>query len=519
MNRLLAAGSWIAATLMAGGQSGAQPMPGYRITGTVVDADSGRAVPNIHVIISVAGKPSSQRLRKTGTDGRFEFEGVSEGKWVLAAEGRRYPRQSFGSKGPVAAGSVAIVTGPQLVTEGLALKIRRGGTIAGKVVDEDQEPVVSAYILVHLVRTIGGIRQAFQVNHAYTNTNGEYAVGGLVPGQYYISATARPWYAEYVQEQSGKPVFLPCFYPGVHDGSAAQPVEVSPGQEANADLVMRTATSVSVALKDDGKPAQVRLSIEGVANSILPWPVETPTSPGVYRVPPGRYRAWFNAGTPSAQRIVPFEVGPSDTEIDLGRSPAGSIEARFDSAGIPPEQLTRAMLQLVDERLVALQVRQMPADGRIKLDHLSAGRYRLFLSKPPGSRFAIGSIDAGESRLADGWIQLNPGQNLQITIQLLTGVGTLKGSVMREGLPVAGAYVLALPRNRKDLEHPNSFVTDSDGSFEFTALRAGEYGVYCAAEDPEAAYLDPAVAGRLMEKSKPAVVSAGKATELKFELP
>ena len=90
----------------------AAPLEDYRIAGTVTDSLTGAALDRVRVSIA----PTSERTRlsyaTTGADGRFVFDNLSAGKWVLAAERRGYLPHSFGQPPTLAAPGIAIVTDP-----------------------------------------------------------------------------------------------------------------------------------------------------------------------------------------------------------------------------------------------------------------------------------------------------------------------------------------------------------------------------------------------------------------------
>ena len=65
------------------------------------------------------------------------------------------------------------------------------GVIAGKVLDQDGDPVAMVQVQVMRYSYARGRKQLQPTGTASTNDLGEYRVGNLAPGRYYISANDR----------------------------------------------------------------------------------------------------------------------------------------------------------------------------------------------------------------------------------------------------------------------------------------------------------------------------------------
>ena len=110
------------------------------VEGVVVSADLGRPVRRATVRLSpvVPGPP-----RSTTSDdvGRFRFEGVAAGQFLLAATKPGYLESTFGQRQPGSGrpGTPLSVSAGQRI-ERVALPIARGGVLAGTVADDGGEP-------------------------------------------------------------------------------------------------------------------------------------------------------------------------------------------------------------------------------------------------------------------------------------------------------------------------------------------------------------------------------------------
>ena len=119
----------------------------------------------------------------------------------------------------------------------LAIKMTPQGVIAGKVLDQDGDPVMAvqmqamrfAYIQAHESNCSQALLQR-------TNDLGEYRISNLAPGRYYIIATDRRQQFVGTQERPGRAGEvqegnITTYYPNGADASNAVPVDVAAGGE------------------------------------------------------------------------------------------------------------------------------------------------------------------------------------------------------------------------------------------------------------------------------------------------
>ena len=118
---------------------------------------------------------------------------------------------------------------------GLELKLGPLAVIAGRVVDDQGEPVVSASVTAMLYRYVSGRRQLMPGAGASTNDLGEYRIFGLQPGRYYIRAVSRanaPFQSG-SEDRSANPLpeeaVVPTYFPGTPGMRAASQVEAAAG--------------------------------------------------------------------------------------------------------------------------------------------------------------------------------------------------------------------------------------------------------------------------------------------------
>src|SRR6266478_772481 len=237
------------------------PIPSgpYRITGTVVNAKAGGPLARSRVTIADAKNRQSEQSVITSDDGRFEFH-VPAGKYSLDGAKRGFISASYNQHDQF---STAIVTGADLDTENLALRLAPNAVLTGKVLDEFQEPVRGAQITVYRENHFQGVSRIFHFQAASTDDQGRYEVTPLEEGTYFVSAKASPWYAVH-PTSNGKGTTgaanppnpasqvdpsLDVAYPVTYYGDATEPEDAAPipvrgGDRLEADIHLNPLPSL-----------------------------------------------------------------------------------------------------------------------------------------------------------------------------------------------------------------------------------------------------------------------------------
>ena len=128
----------------------------------------------------------------TGDDGKFTFNAIPAGKYSLAGTKRGYITAAYDQHDQF---STAIVTGADLDTENLVLRLAPAAVISGKILDESGEPVRHASVTAYFDDHSSGVDQIRQARGTQTDDLGAYELPSLNPGTYFLSVDAKPWYA------------------------------------------------------------------------------------------------------------------------------------------------------------------------------------------------------------------------------------------------------------------------------------------------------------------------------------
>src|ERR1035437_6189059 len=167
----------------------ALPASGYRIAGTIVSKTDGHPLARARVTVRDAKAPRKFESVVTSEDGKFEFTGVPAGKYDLNGAKRGFISASYDQHEQF---STAIVTGAGLETEALVLRLAPKEIISGKILDESVEPVRHATVSAYYDDHSSGVDQIRNYRGTRTDDQGAYEIAGLMPGTYFLSASATP---------------------------------------------------------------------------------------------------------------------------------------------------------------------------------------------------------------------------------------------------------------------------------------------------------------------------------------
>jgi hypothetical protein len=164
----------------------------YKVSGTVVSKSDGHPLGRARVTLREDKNPQKFESVITEDDGKFVFLNVPSGKYSLTGMKRGYIAASYNQHDQF---STAIVTGAGLETEGLVLKLAPDAMIWGKILDEAGEPVRHAIVTLYYNDHLEGVDQIRRRSVAQTDDLGIFELLDLMPGTYFLSAEATPWYA------------------------------------------------------------------------------------------------------------------------------------------------------------------------------------------------------------------------------------------------------------------------------------------------------------------------------------
>ncbi|MFB3922957.1 MAG: carboxypeptidase regulatory-like domain-containing protein [Terriglobia bacterium] len=502
---------------------------GATLEGRVLKAGTDEPLKKASLTLRNVGGEGRPQTTSTDVGGRFVLKDIAPGRYMLWAERNGYVRQAYGQRGNDRFGITLSLAAGQSLSD-LTFRLIPAAVIAGRVTDEDGEPIAGAIVHVAQYRFREGKRDLVLAGMGdRTDDLGEYRIHGLAPGQYFISATpAREWGgspAAMVQEAGGKSEesYPPVYYPGTSDPARATPVEVRAGEVASAiDISLMPARAVRVRGRvfnaitgQPGRGMSVYLRARGSSMSGFQGRgtyVDDPQGTfEIVGVTPGSYfleAAWWSEGTENSVRI-PLEVGTADVDgISVVLTVPARIPGRVRVEGDAPVTLSGLQVFLAPSEWGmgpgGLEVTVKP-EGTFVFPSVSDGEYRIEIWELPEDCYIKSARLAGESVLETG-LRVSSGQvggSLEIVVS--SAGGRAEGIVTRDGQPFSGAHVVLAPEGskRNQMRLFKQANTDQYGRFQVRGIVPGDYRLFAWEELEPGAYQDPEFLKRFEDQGEP----------------
>jgi hypothetical protein len=478
-----------------------------------VAAGSDAITPIRDARVSISARAGSIEPVFTDDSGRFEIKSLVAGRYTLTAEKSGYVRTRYGSKGDLDP-PMPIDIGDATAVEGIEIRMPKGAAIVGRLVDDLGEPVVGAMVSVGLLHGAGADTRLVTVSRLGLGTDdrGEYRVGDLAAGRYYVSVAGA---SEGSQIAGAPPEWARTagwgrtFYFGSPSLAGATPIVLGAGeQRTGIDLVLMPSrpAKLTLSLTDAaGAPAN------GLINLFLPGDTPgsilanrgVPLSPGNPKMTPTLEPGeWVAVALGSARALahVPLASG-DETSVALTLRPGARITGRvvFDGAA-PPPALTR----------VRLGVRGVGPDAAVPPPGLSNGPVTVKGDASFELSGVIGTIELQAASPLPGWTLRTvryddhdlldepltltgdeeiAGVQVVFTDQLATLSGT---TVDSEGRPSPGCTVALFPEDgmtRFGSRRTRLLRADQNGRYSMVELPTGSYLVAAMPDIDTAAWL------------------------------
>lgn len=230
--------------------------PSGKISGTVVNAETGRAVRFARVLIE---GPSGAIDDVTGDDGTFVFDRLRPGSYQLIVMKTGYLDTAYGQIRPgTSTPGKRITLAEKEQIERLVVPVSQGGSISGIVRDDRGEPVFRAAVRVSRWAMRNGLRSLDTVAGTMTDERGRYRMSLLPSRDYIVSVTADEESVPQSKRRPATQAFAPVFYPGALSAGSASLVPLGPGEErSDVDVqlpLVLLGRITGVVLGLDGRP-------------------------------------------------------------------------------------------------------------------------------------------------------------------------------------------------------------------------------------------------------------------------
>lgn len=500
-----------------------RPAQTFKVAGTVVNAMTGAPLSQTRISIARTQDRSKPAFLITAEDGHFEFSLLKPGKYSLMGAKRGFISAAYEQHEQY---STAIVTGPEFSTENLILRLTPMALISGHVMDEFGDPVREANVTLYFESHAGGMTRIAHYSNSQSDDRGFYDFSLLRPGKYYVSVTAKPWYAVHPSTAPGPPnapvrpsqvspaldvAYPTTFYSGATDADGATPVEVHGGDGLEIDVHMNPVPALHLFFRmpTDGRTQSNGFQMPTIEKRVFDSVdfVQSEGSngmdPGVFEltgVPPGHYTVRTkNSDTGQLQQSADIDLTRDGQELNETRGePLGGLKVTIKMPGDePPPRQYVVGLQNARRQMVGYQ--QGDPTGQFSFADLPPGKYSIFVgaqTKP----YAVVHIT---SPAGDSWghdVTIAAGATAEVTASLSAGVVNIEGVVQKKDKKVAGVMVALVPSD--PVAHIDLFrrdQSDFDGTFALQGVIPGAYTIVAIEDAWGLDWLQPNVLARYVQ--------------------
>lgn len=510
------------------------------ITGTIkgrLVSNDGQPLTNASVLAqSLNGTPSTKPTRPDA-DGRFTFEDLAPGSYIVIATAPGYIDESMSQGNP-------IEWPRHLIGSNVKINMIRGGVITGLVTSAKGEPVVGVPVRATQTNVAAASMLSFISGGGISETDdrGVYRIYGLLPGQYTVNAGGTGRFGQFAA--SGFDNDVPTYYPSSTRDTAV-PIFVRSGDETTGiDIkykgieghLLSGVVVGNIPASASAGAVTIMLSYAGTT-SVLALGLAPTAEPrhafSFNGVADGEYDLFANyLVNPNDNALIGTKRvtvrGGDLTGIELRLTPLSSIAGTITLDPIKPEnkcdkrnsQVTETVLKVPLDDLKKGAGQPLPAmysglgqlnnKGEFVQRNLQTSKYRLDIKLPTASWYvrainlpaaaarapqtttATPAQPAAVSSNLNAWqgtVTIRPGENLSgIAISVgqdaagLRGRAATEGTAIREGTRV---YLVPVERDQVNnlLRYSETFVK-SDGTFALTSLAPGRYFVLARVEPP-----------------------------------
>ena len=535
----------------------ARPVPAGTgvITGRVVAAETGRPVKRARVVAAGAGRPFTAT---TDDQGRYRLTGLPSASYTVTATKTGFVAAIFGQRRVMRPGTPLELADAQQLS-GIDLRLARGGVIAGRILDEDGEPLAQAMVTVLRQQYVRGEKQMTPVGADQSDDRGQFRVFGLPPGDYYVSATAggvERLFRQLIpaagqgEEAPDSTGYAATYHPGVIAPTEATRIRLAAAQEITTVefglqlVVLSTVRGVV----SGGAPANVMLLPEGSAagggggrggrgglgalggaiggalrGQMLRAGTQADGTFSIPNVTPGRYTIIARAGDPQgpgSTAVQPLLVAGEEVIVSLSPAPgvavSGTVTLEAEGIAAPKGLAGFRVTALPLGAVAALPRAVRPASagegGEFTLDDVVPGHYLLRGVAPQGWTMKAVYVDGRDA--TDQAIEIKSatltGVNVIFTNRLTSLSGVVRdakasGSAGLTVVAFSADDALWFPQSR----HIQTARSGADGAYRLNALPAGDYLVVAVDDIEQGEWFDPAFLEQMRERAVKVTLGEG----------
>jgi hypothetical protein len=455
---------------------------------------------------------------------------IEPGKYRMTVTRNGFVTMAYGARGPTRPGTTLALDRAQKLKD-VNFRLTPHGVIAGRILDEDGEPIPFVTVqLVQLQYRQGRQQVNMAGGSAATNDLGEYRIFGVAPGKYYLGATARPAgvLGRIVDDRSASAQpeedYVPTYYPGTTNTANAAPIEVGSGALVSGiNFTLSKTATVHIKGSIANIPAGARRPIQ-----IMLRPRNSPFFAGLRpnfadaqgkfdlrNVAPGQYvlTASANDGTRNYSASMPVDVGSSNLEnVSLSINSGVDIAGRIRIEGDTQQNLSNVNVTLQPRETGGVTFggagTRVKDDLSFQLQNVATEIFAMAVFGLPDG-FYVKSIKSGETDVLTAGLDVTRGAPQPVEVLVSPHAGLISGVVQNAstGQPVPGATVVLVPQVKEPLlSNYKTVTTDQNGTYTLKSLTPGEYKAFAWEDLEPGAYMDPDFMKPLESKGEPVTI-------------
>jgi protocatechuate 3,4-dioxygenase beta subunit len=425
-------------------------VPAARLVGRIVERGTRRPIADAEVSVTSAHRMDFKMPRegKSDAEGRFAFTDLEPGTYEI-----------MGRSGALVGAGTTVTIAVAQVLEGIEVELDRGYAVAGRVKDERGAGIGGALVSASRAEPPFG-----QASRTRTRPDGSFALEGLIPGRYRLSASAEEGF-----------------------GSGQATAKVLTGDAPGVEIVLPAATKVEGRVTTaDGRPA-AGARVSAMIDVMMPEGGMMATGDfavteadgrfELKRAMPGRITLNVRHDEHGSRSVGPEEMKPGERRtfaVALARG--GTISGLVKTADGRPAADVMVRVRPRDGRMFGGDLPEISGpDGRYRITGLPAGRMvveadrtgRMMSGPPNDPRQQTITLADGEEKTGVDLVVAAAGQ-------------AVSGSVVAaDGSPVAGATIVAsVERGDRAFRSPRDPVAYSAADGQFTLEDVDGGGTY-----------------------------------------
>lgn len=536
--------------------SGAQQTGKYRISGTVVNANTGDILRNATVTLGRSQSQDVLASTTTADDGGFRFEGLAAGKYWMRGEASGFAAQGFDEHAGFFTG---IVTGGSVDAEHLMFSLRPDAAIVGAILDEANEPVREAQVKLYRRETQDGKEVTSLRAAAQSNDEGRYRFGHLAPGRYFVAVEARPWYAQSestvtngapdlrldgdmnqlvsdggmnsteeepkTESERALDVTYPLtFYPGATEENGAAAIVLQAGDRATADVRLSPVAAAHLHVpRMTADPSEgmnvtlMRRVFDGPEEPVQAQSEQSEKGYAIGGIAPGDYEVQAQSFGKNPQSWTQPVAVRGDMELGLEHATVlANVKGVVKIEGGAP--VSRGFVTLVNRATNDRMGARVTEKGEFEFSSqpVAPGSYEVAAGTTPMAR--VSRVTASGAKVAGETLEIGGAAAVELTIYLEQKFATVDGTVLREGKPAAGAMVMLVP---EDLKNQESMVrrdqSDLDGTYSLRGVVPGKYTVVAIQKGWDLDWMSPMVMAEYLKGGETVRAVGGGKYEVKVK--